>query len=122
MAIKLVILDADRTLWDHRDVSAMVRPFRLSDRDVLVDSTGNKVRLLRGVRDFLERLKERGLAASIASWNLPGPVMEALQLLALDTYFTNSVVEMHPEKHEMIRKILSKFETQGRPSPANYFT
>ncbi len=51
MAVRLVILDCDLTLWDHANVSALVAPFTQIDADTVKDAQGSEVRLVPGARD-----------------------------------------------------------------------
>lgn len=48
MAIRLVIFDCDRTLWEHHDVAETTPPFRRVDQDSLEDARGERVRLFPG--------------------------------------------------------------------------
>ena len=69
MTIKLVVFDADKTLWTHPDVSSLVLPFKLASRDVLTDVNGETFRLFDGIRELLEGLENRRVINAIASWN-----------------------------------------------------
>ncbi len=113
MSIKLIILDCDKTLWSHEDISSMKPPFELVDKDVLIDSVGEELRLNEGVRDFLNYVKNRGILLAVASWNIREFVIEALEKLELDKYFDYIVVEFHPNKELMVDKILKYFNSLG---------
>jgi len=108
MKIRLVILDGDGVLWDHQDLSALSLPFRLSNRDTIVDANGERVRLLKGVRKLLRILAKRGIIVTLATWNKPEHVTQALQLFKVDEYFRVVEARFHPDKHLMIKTILEK--------------
>ena len=113
MSIKLVIFDADKTLWDHPDVSTTNPPFQRTDENTLVDTIGSEIRLYEGVREMLQRLKEQGVIVSLASWNTPESCLEALQKLDLLRYFKHPKVQPHPEKHKMIKELLEDLRKDG---------
>jgi magnesium-dependent phosphatase-1 len=113
MKIRLVILDGDGVLWDHQDLSALSLPFRLIKRDTIVDTDGEKVHLLRGVRELLRALVERGIIVTLATWNKPEHVTQALQLFKVNEYFRVVEAHFHPDKHLMIKGILKKLMNEG---------
>jgi len=113
MAVRLVIFDCDRTLWDHVDVSALRPPYRRIDGETVADSRGERVRLFPGVRDVLETLQSRGILISIASWNRPEHVFPIFELLELASYFTHPKVEFHPRKEMMIEALLAQLAAGG---------
>nr|MDO8077513.1 magnesium-dependent phosphatase-1 [Candidatus Freyarchaeota archaeon] len=103
MKTKLVVFDADDTLWNvsKRYASFLKPPLKPTGTDTLRDSEGSTVRLLPGVRKVLKELKERVILISIASLNSPEPnmVLECLKLFQLDHYFIHPQVN-HKEKTE----------------------
>lgn len=111
--IRLVVFDADGTLWEHSDISSLTPPFDKIDENTLVDRNGIEIRLFSQVRELLDELKARGLIVSMASWNKPEPVFEALRKFGITDYFTHPKVEFHPNKHEMMRKLLADLEAEG---------
>ncbi|MDQ7842867.1 MAG: magnesium-dependent phosphatase-1 [Armatimonadota bacterium] len=115
MAVRLVIFDCDRTLWDHADVSSLRLPYRRLDGDTVVDSRGERVRLFPGVREVLETLRRRGILVSIASWNRPEHVFPIFELLGLTPYFIRPKVEFHPRKDAMIQALLTELAADGHP-------
>jgi len=74
--VRLVILDLDLTLWDHRNVTGLARPFRRISDEAVEDERGVRVSLYPGVRRLLDSLRTRGLIIACASWNDPQPVEE----------------------------------------------
>jgi len=113
MAVKLVILDCDLTLWDHANVTALQLPLARVDAETVQDADGVRVTLVPGVRELLSGLHARGILVSIASWNQPDPVFAILDLLDLSRYFTHPKVEPHPYKERTITALLSELATEG---------
>lgn len=96
MAVRLVVFDCDRTLWDHHNVSELSLPFRRIDDDAVEDADGMQVRLAPGVRQVMEALRRRGILISVASWNRPEAVFAIFEQLRLTPFFTRPKVEFHP--------------------------
>jgi magnesium-dependent phosphatase-1 len=113
MPIRLVILDLDLTLWDHRNVTALVRPFRRIGDDAIEDQSGVRVTLFPGVRTLLDGLRERGLIVACASWNDPRPVEEIFDLLNLGHYFHHKKIEPHPHKQQTIGALFGELAASG---------
>lgn len=113
MAIRLVILDCDRTLWEHEDVSTLRLPFTRIDDQTVRDARGTRVRLAPGARELLEGLRTRGTLISICSWNRPEPVFAILDLLGLTGFFVRPNVEFHPHKDRMIADLLAELAAEG---------
>ncbi len=103
---KLFVFDLDLTLWEHPDISSTSPPYRRLSRDVIVDSTGEVVKLRPCARQLLERLKALGVRTAVASWNYPEPALGALEALGIKELFDVIVVEPHPFKEVMIERIL----------------
>ncbi|MGQ0548988.1 MAG: magnesium-dependent phosphatase-1 [Armatimonadota bacterium] len=114
MSVSLVILDLDLTLWDHRNVTGLARPFQSAGEDAVVDQTGVRVNLYPGVRRLLEGLRARQMIIAAASWNEPDAVQEILDLLDLDRYFDHKKVEPHPNKERLVAALLRDLEAAGR--------
>src|SRR5207247_7178999 len=81
VAIRLVILDCDRTLWEHEDVFTLQPPFTRVDGQTVQDAQGEKVRLAPGARELLDALRRRGILISLCSWNRADLVFAILDLL-----------------------------------------
>jgi len=123
MAIKLVVLDCDGTLWDHLDVSSLALPFRQVSPDSVEDAQGVRVTLFGGTRALLEGLRQRGIVISAASWNPPEPVFQIFHLLDIGRYFRHPQVEFHPDKAAMISRLLQTLAAEGvvlQPSEVLY--
>jgi len=113
MAIKLVVLDCDGTLWDHLDVSSLTPPFRQVAPDSVEDAQGVRVTLFGGTRALLAGLQQRGIVISAASWNHPQPVFQIFHLLDIGRYFRYPQVEFHPDKAAMISRLLQTLAAEG---------
>lgn len=111
--IKLVVMDADGTIWNHHSVSELVSPFRLISRDVAEDRYGEKVMLKERLREFLEFAKHKRILVSLASWNEPENVFELLSIFKIFDYLVYPIAEPHPNKHSMIKMILNNLEING---------
>lgn len=113
MTVKLVILDLDRTLWDHHNVTELRAPFTGIDAQTVADATGVHVRLQPGARALLDTLRERGILISIASWNEPAPTFAILETLGLRDYFVHPKVEFHPYKERMVSDLVRELSAEG---------
>jgi magnesium-dependent phosphatase-1 len=113
LRIRLVIFDANMTLWNHPDVSSLTLPFKKVDKNSLIDAKGEALRLFDGIIDLLKGLKERGLIISLVTWNKPEHVDEAIHLLEIDKLFNFVEVEFTPNKHLLIARILARLSKKG---------
>lgn len=113
MTIKLVVFDADKTLWSHHNVSALTFPFKLLDKDTISDAKKQTFHLFEGIRELLSELQQRNILIVLASWNKPEPVKKALQLFAIAKFFSIIEAEFHPNKHLLIKEILSDLSKEG---------
>jgi magnesium-dependent phosphatase-1 len=113
MTVKLVILDLDRTLWDHHNVTELRAPFTRIDAQTATDATGVHVRLQPGARALLDTLRERRILISIASWNEPAPTFAILEALGLRDYFVHPKVEFHPYKERMVSDLVRELSDKG---------
>jgi magnesium-dependent phosphatase-1 len=117
--VRLVILDLDLTLWDHRNVTALALPFRRIGDDTVEDERGVRVSLYPGVRRLLDGLRTRGLIIACASWNDPRPVEAIFDLLGLGHYFDHKKVEPHPHKQQTIGALFAELAASGAPLAAD---
>lgn len=111
--IRVAVFDADGTLWENDGISSLNPPFNEVDENTLADQNGVELRLFPGVRQLLRDLTAKGIIVSMASWNRPEPVFEALRKFGIADYFTHPKVEFHPNKHEMIKRLLADLEAEG---------
>ena len=107
--IKLIIFDADETLWtmDRGFASLLTPPLKRTGLDMLVDADGKELRLFNGVRDLLNILREKGILLSIASSNHydPNMVEECLRTLEIDFFIYPQV--NYRDKGENVRNLLN---------------
>ncbi|MGQ9722996.1 MAG: magnesium-dependent phosphatase-1 [Candidatus Jordarchaeum sp.] len=107
--IKLVIFDADETLWtiDRGFASLLTPPLKRTGLDTLVDAEGKKLRLFGGVRNLLNKLREKGILLSIASSNQydPNMVEECLKILEID-FFTYPQIN-YRDKGQNVKNLLN---------------
>jgi magnesium-dependent phosphatase-1 len=113
VATRLVILDCDLTLWDHRNVSELSLPFVRVDDQTVQDAQGVQVRLRPGARELLAGLRDGGVLASVATWNHPEPVFAIFDLLELAKFFVLPKVESHPHKDRTIGAMLQELARDG---------
>jgi len=109
--MRLLVLDLDGTLWDHKDASRLTPPYEFHG-DYLVDSAGQELHLFPGVRGFLEWAGGR-FVLSIASWNVEERVRPILEGFGLWDYFTFPKIENHPNKGDMIRRTVEELRSIG---------
>jgi len=107
--IKLVIFDADETLWHVEEgyASTLVLPLRKVNDGLVIDAVGVKVWLFHGVRELLEGLRRRGVIVSLASANdeEPNKVKLLLELFGIMRYFSFPQVNWQ-KKSQNVRKIV----------------
>jgi magnesium-dependent phosphatase-1 len=113
LPVKLVVFDADKTLWSHPNVSELTLPFKLVNTGVVSDARGETFHLFNGIRDVLTTLQKRNIMITVASWNKPEPVKKALELFNIDRFFRNVKAEFHPSKHLMIERTLLELAGDG---------
>ncbi|MBO3763458.1 MAG: magnesium-dependent phosphatase-1 [Thermoproteota archaeon] len=111
--IKLIILDADKTIWDHHNVTELRSPFKLVSKEIAEDVNGVKVKLNEKLIEFLELTSKKGIIVSLASWNEPENVFKLLSLFGIEKYFVFPIAEPHPNKHLMIQKIIRNLSEKG---------
>jgi len=110
---KLVVLDADKTIWSHGDISSCKPPFRRASETKIIDSRGEVIELYPGVRRLLRELKSMRATLALVTWNMPDPVIEALEKLGIRGCFDFIRAEPHPEKHKMIASLLEELSKMG---------
>lgn len=107
--IKLVIFDADDTLWESYGIwaSLLTPPLKKVSEDEIIDSEGKTIKLFEGVRPLLKTLKDQGILISLVSLNdqEPNRVIECLEIFELNQYFIYPQVNWN-DKGQNIKKIL----------------
>lgn len=122
--ISLVVLDGDDTLWygldggfisgvTYQDVGRDDFTFTRLSPDFIQRSDGQRFRLFPEVRDVLNELHARGALVSLASYNCPTPVFNALEAFALRDQFQHPVVEWSSQKDRMLERIIQAFQDDG---------
>ncbi len=111
--IKLVVFDADKTLWDHHNISLFEEPLKIINQNSIEDSKGNKLTLFPSVRETLQKLKEMGLYLALVTWNFPEKTQLVLKALKLDHFFDLVVSHDYPFKFLYISEIISRFHEKG---------
>ena len=76
LVIRLVVFDADLTLWNHPDISSLKLPFKCVDEKTIVDANGTCINLFEGVKYVLQELRRKGLIVALVTWNKPEQVAE----------------------------------------------
>ncbi|BBG24000.1 magnesium-dependent phosphatase-1 [Sulfuracidifex tepidarius] len=110
---KVVVFDADKTLWDHYNISEFVEPLKRISTDEVEDSTGNKLKLFPHVRSSLQELKRRGFITGMATWNLPEKTSQVLRTLELQDFFDVIISRPFPYKFIMLGDILIELRRRG---------
>jgi hypothetical protein len=96
----LFIFDADRTIWEG-DVPAMAmeEPFQYEDGDTIIDSKGQRISLMEGVREILVGLRAIGKDVGLVSKSekegvdyQDQPVIKMLQTFGLLDVFNEMIV------------------------------
>lgn len=113
MKAKLVIFDADKTLWDHHNISEFEEPIKIVSEDEIEDCKGRKLKVFPEVRETLKELKDRGIILALATWNLPEKTEKILKILRLDNFFDVVVSKDFPYKFIMLSEIFVKIKERG---------
>ncbi|MFP3163282.1 MULTISPECIES: magnesium-dependent phosphatase-1 [Acidianus] len=113
MKIKVVIFDADKTLWDHYNISEFEDPIKVINKNEIEDAKGRKLKVFPDVRDTLEELKKKGIILGLATWNYPDKTQKILQILDLYKYFDVIVSRDFPYKFIMINEIFNELRNKG---------
>ncbi len=105
---KAVMLDLDGVVWDHKDISSLIPPFKVVKDGVISDRAGVEVRLREGVKEFLSWAREQGLIVVTVSWNDPEVATEAIKSFGLQEYFMRNYIEPHPHKGVLIMRAVKE--------------
>ncbi len=110
--LRLLMLDLDRTVWDHPDVTSTVPPYvRVSD--AVLDGRGETIRLLPGIVELLSWAAASGVAVAALSWNEPAKATAVLNAFSLARYFRYVYIEPHPMKHAMVSRLIERYVSEG---------
>ena len=122
--LKLVVFDADKTLWDHHNISDFEEPLKLVGTDSVEDSKGNKLTLFPYVREALKEIKSMNLLLGLATWNIPQKTERVLKLLNLWDVFDFIASNDYPYKFLGLTEIIVKARERGyriRPEEIAFF-
>ncbi|RLG81872.1 MAG: magnesium-dependent phosphatase-1 [Thermoprotei archaeon] len=97
-----LFIDLDKTVWDHFDASILYRPFKLYNRNCIIDSHGEKLCLYEGARAFLDFCKRNNFIISSLSWNRYSVTKEIMDLLGITKYFDYLFNKLCPLKNETL--------------------
>ncbi len=111
--IKVVVFDADKTLWDHHNISEFEDPLKLLDENTLEDARGRRLNLFPHVRETLRELKQRGLILAVATWNVEEIAKKVFNTLDLSKYFDVIIARPYPYKFLMISQIIVELDKVG---------
>ena len=63
---KVLFIDLDGTLWDHKDVSQMKPPFKRMGEGMIIDSIGTTLKINETMLEILRMIKDEGVLLSHA--------------------------------------------------------
>lgn len=102
----LLLVDLDGTLWDHPDISQVVPPFKKLDPHTIMDSNNTVVQLHKDTLEIVRWAKNNNAITSTLSWNHPDIAVQVLRVFGVHKLFDYLMIEPHPNKDEMIKKLL----------------
>ncbi|EHP68770.1 magnesium-dependent phosphatase-1 [Metallosphaera yellowstonensis MK1] len=112
--IKAVVFDADKTLWDHYNISEFEEPFTVIEGNSLVDAKGRKLKVFQNVRRTLKELRERGIIIGMATWNFSHKTSLVLKALELEQFFDVVVSRDFPYKFLMLGDFILEMRRRGK--------
>ena len=113
----LVFMDLDGAIWDNKNISAAVLPFKRTSQDSISDLTGKETHLLPGSREFLKWVKEQnGLICSL-TWNIPERAIKALHAFQMLDLFDFHRISITPRKDLGIASMISELNEKGIEIP-----
>ncbi len=113
----LLLVDMDRTLWSHSDISSLKPPFKPLNRQAIVDSQGVVVRLHTDILELVKWALEKNAIVSTLTWNEPDKVEAALNAFGIKHLFHFITAENTPRKDLMLEKLLNLLRRQGVEIP-----
>ncbi|MCL5782696.1 MAG: magnesium-dependent phosphatase-1 [Candidatus Thermoplasmatota archaeon] len=109
----IVFMDLDGSVWDNKNISAAVLPFKRTSQDSISDLTGRETHLLPGSREFLKWVKEQnGLLCSL-TWNIPERAIKALHAFQMLDLFDFHRISITPRKDLGIESMISELNGKG---------
>ncbi len=114
----IVFFDLDGTMWTHLDVSAMKPPFNPVGEGMIMDSSGEELRLYQEMVELVKYVRELGGLTSTLSWNRQSHALSALKTLGIDGLFDYHAIKPTPDKYSYMQEVLEKIEQEcGRRIP-----
>ncbi len=113
----LLLMDLDGTMWDHKNVSELIPPFKRVSETRVVDSRNVPVNLYIDTLKIVLWARERGAIISSLSWNEPKKALGVLDAFGIRDLFHYHMIENHPNKDQMILKLLSMLKEEGLDIP-----
>ena len=99
-------------MWDHEDISTLTPPFKRTEKHAIIDEDGVEVKLFGEMLDLIDWAKNNGGIVSSVSWNIPAIAKRALIAFGVYDLFDYHVIEPHPRKDLMIRKLLWRLKVK----------
>jgi magnesium-dependent phosphatase-1 len=103
----LLLMDLDGTMWDHKNVSELIPPFKRVSETRVIDSRGVPVNLHIDSLKIVLWARARGAVISSLSWNEPEKALGVLDAFGIRDLFHYHMIENHPNKDQMILKLIS---------------
>ncbi len=113
----LLLMDLDRTMWSHHDISSLKPPFKRAGPGIVVDAEGVEIRLNQDMVRLVEWALGRGAITSTLSWNRLERAVEVLRAFGIDRLFHYITAEDTPRKDLMLEKLLQTLRRQGIEIP-----
>lgn len=110
----LLLVDLDGTLWDHPDISQVVPPYKKLDPYTIKDGNNKVVQLYRDTLEIVMWAKNNNAITSTLSWNRPEKAIQVLRVFGVHKLFDYLVIEPHPNKDKMIKKLLDRIRKEQK--------
>lgn len=109
----LLLLDLDGTIWTHLNVSGLREPLTLVAPNLVVDASGEELELYGYMVELAAWARENGAMVCTLSWNEPEKALRVLELLGIEGLFDCHMIEPHPNKHLMLKRLLARLKGLG---------
>lgn len=109
----LLLVDLDKTLWDHDDISQLKPPFKKINGLSIVDSNGVKVSVYSEIVYLVKWAKSNGALTVTLSWNVPEVAIEALKALELTDLFDYHAIEYISRKDLIAKRLVEEITRNG---------
>ena len=117
LRVFLLLMDLDGTMWDHKNVTDLIPPFRRVSETRVIDSRGVEVNLYPEALKIVLWARDSGAFVSSLSWNDPGKALGVLEAFGIRGLFHHHMIENHPNKDEMISRLLLNLRGMGLEFP-----